>query len=270
MIVVFTDLDGTLLDADTYAWEMARPALQQLKSRGIPLVLATGKTRDESEFWRSLLRIGDPFIVENGGAAFIPKGYFPFPIPDAISRDGYQILEWGTPYDVLTNALETASRASCCRIVGSHQMDAATIGVGCGIPLVQAVPAGRREYDEPFRILEPARAGRLLAELEVRGLHLIQGGRFHHVCGANDKAVAVQAIAGCFRRLHEHVTTIGLGDAPNDAAFLESMDIPVVIRSKFSAGLISRIPCAVVTDDPGPLGWNNAILSLLNRYVGPR
>src|SRR5512140_1450875 len=79
MIVVITDLDGTLLDADTYAWEMARPALQQLKSRGIPLVLATSKTRAESEFWRSLLEIGDPFIVENGGAAFIPKDYFPFP-----------------------------------------------------------------------------------------------------------------------------------------------------------------------------------------------
>ena len=36
MTIVFTDLDGTLLDGKTYSWESARPALEQLRCRGIP------------------------------------------------------------------------------------------------------------------------------------------------------------------------------------------------------------------------------------------
>ena len=36
MDVLFTDLDGTLLDRDTYSWEAARPALDRLIQKGIP------------------------------------------------------------------------------------------------------------------------------------------------------------------------------------------------------------------------------------------
>jgi mannosyl-3-phosphoglycerate phosphatase len=32
-IVVFTDLDGTLIDHDTYDFKEAKPALDQLRSR---------------------------------------------------------------------------------------------------------------------------------------------------------------------------------------------------------------------------------------------
>src|SRR4030095_2019373 len=37
--VVVTDVDGCLLDAATYSWDAARPAIEALKQRGIPLVL---------------------------------------------------------------------------------------------------------------------------------------------------------------------------------------------------------------------------------------
>jgi mannosyl-3-phosphoglycerate phosphatase len=46
--VVVTDVDGCLLD-ETYRWEPARPALDALKKRGIPLVLCSSKTRAEME-----------------------------------------------------------------------------------------------------------------------------------------------------------------------------------------------------------------------------
>ena len=80
MDVIFTDLDGTLLDRETYTWEAARPALDRVKRQGIPWVLVTSKTRGEVEFWRRCLGNEHPFIVENGGAVFVPAGYFPFAI----------------------------------------------------------------------------------------------------------------------------------------------------------------------------------------------
>ena len=262
MTIVFTDLDGTLLDGTTYSWEAARPALIELRRRGIPCVLVTSKTRAEVEFWRNGMGNGDPFVVENGAAAFAPKGYFPFAIPGAIDRGTFEVLEWGTPYGVLAAALEEASRSARCRVVGFHQMSVEAVSNACNIPVHQAVLAKEREYDEPFRIVEPAGAGRLLDELEARGLHWTKGGRFHHVCGANDKAAAVKTITRWFGLLHEHVTTIGLGDAPNDAPFLEVVDIPVVVRSRYAPALLARIPHALTTEHPGPRGWNDAILKL--------
>jgi mannosyl-3-phosphoglycerate phosphatase len=263
MTIVFTDLDGTLLDGKTYSWEAARPALEQLRCRGIPCMLVTSKTRAEVEFWRTLMENSDPFIVENGAAVFIPKGYFPFEIPAAISRGNLEVLEWGTPYGVLIAALEETSRSARCRVLGFHQMTAQAVSVACGMPLDQAVLAKQREYDEPFLIVEPARADALLSELEARGLHWTEGGRFHHVCGANNKALAAKTVTRWFGQLHEHVTTIGLGDALNDAALLEAVDVPIVVRSRFSSALADRIPHAVLTEDPGPRGWNEAILRLI-------
>ena len=43
-LIVFTDLDGTLLDHATYSHAEATPALERLRERAIPLVLASSKT----------------------------------------------------------------------------------------------------------------------------------------------------------------------------------------------------------------------------------
>ncbi|MFB3136761.1 MAG: HAD hydrolase family protein [Nitrospirales bacterium] len=68
-LVIFTDLDGSLLDTETYRFDAARAALEELTARQVPLVLCTSKTRAEVEPLRQELGITDPFIVENGGAS---------------------------------------------------------------------------------------------------------------------------------------------------------------------------------------------------------
>ena len=46
-VVVFTDLDGTLMDHDSYDVAPAKPALDALAARSIPVVPVTSKTRAE-------------------------------------------------------------------------------------------------------------------------------------------------------------------------------------------------------------------------------
>ena len=41
--LVFTDLDGTLLDED-YGWAAARPAVEALQAASIPIILNSSKT----------------------------------------------------------------------------------------------------------------------------------------------------------------------------------------------------------------------------------
>ncbi len=263
MDLLFTDLDGTLLDRDTYSWQAARPALDCLRRKGIPWVIVSSKTRAEIEFWRGQLDNRHPFVVENGGAAFVPLRYFPSAVSGARRRDSYDVMEWGTPYERLVTDLHSASRISQCRVRGFHEMTPEEVASVCGMSLEQAVLAKQREYDEPFLVLDSARAEALAAAIVDLGRQWTRGGRFWHILGANDKAVAVEALAELFPRGADPLRTIGLGDGLNDAAFLRRMAVPVLIRSPQAAALQTRVPRGLVTDQPGPAGWNDAVLALI-------
>lgn len=264
MLIIFTDLDGTLLDRDTYSWQAALPALAQVKDRSVPLVFVTSKTRGEVEFWRQAIQNEHPFIVENGGAAFIPERYFPGPLP-GVRRDGYHVLEWGTPYEQLIADLCGASSASRCPVTAFHELTVEDVAKLCDLPLEQARLARQREYDEPFLVRDESRAPALLAAIEARGRKWTKGGRFWHIVGANDKEVAVRALTDLFEQTYGPVITAALGDGLNDAAFLEAATTPIIVRSDAVEVLSARIPRAQVTARPGPEGWNEAVLSLFPR-----
>ena len=109
-MVVFTDLDGTLLRHEDYSWLPARAALAELRRRRIPLVIASSKTRAEIVRWRSRLGNRDPFISENGGALCIPPGATPRTIPLASMNRGYLCVRFGAGYPRLRGCLKIISR----------------------------------------------------------------------------------------------------------------------------------------------------------------
>ena len=75
--VVFTDIDGTLIDINTAHYgKKTKGLISSLKEKNIPLILASAKTWLEQNKIREDLGLFDPFIVENGGAIVIPNGYF--------------------------------------------------------------------------------------------------------------------------------------------------------------------------------------------------
>jgi mannosyl-3-phosphoglycerate phosphatase len=268
MQVIFSDLDGTLLHPQSYSFEAAEPALSVLRQQHFPLVLCTSKTRAEVELWRERLGTPHPFIVENGGAAYVPAGYFPFAIDQAVQRDGYEVIEFGTPYAELVLALQDAAGETGCEALGFNQMSLADISLRTALPVNQSALAKRREYDEPFEILGSG-AHTLLAAIERRGKRWTRGNRFYHITGANDKAVAVRFLSKLYRRAFGPVCTVGIGDGHNDAEFLMTVDMPVIIRSRFAIALKVAVPRAHVTSAPGPHGWNEAVLSILTRQ-GPQ
>ena len=209
MHLVITDLDGTLLDHDTYSFEDARPAIETLRQRRIPLVLCTSKTLAEVEVWRRRLGNQDPFIAENGGAVFIPSGRFPLRIASALTVGEYEVLQLGSPYSTLVEALHEAARESGCRVLGFSDMTAQEVAEACGMSVETAALAKRREYDEPFLIQDADRSDSLVAAIEKRGFHWTRGGRFHHIIGESDKAKAVELLVGLYRKPDPGLVTIG-------------------------------------------------------------
>ena len=66
--IIFSDLDGTLLDHFTYQSIAASETLQQLQHANIPVILNTSKTFAELSIIREDLDLDTPFIIENGAA----------------------------------------------------------------------------------------------------------------------------------------------------------------------------------------------------------
>lgn len=255
MRLVISDLDGTLLDHDTYAWSEAAQALDLLKKKKIPLILCTSKTAAETREWREQMGLVHPYVVENGGAAIIPPGQ----LEDGVNG---QTIVLGTPYPELVAALRSASLESGCRVEGFADWTVERIAEVCQMPLERAALAKQREYDEPFVVLDAERERQLIQAIGARGLRTTRGGRFHHILGDNDKAAAVQRLLALYQAQHGPVETVGLGDGLNDVEFLKMVDHPVLIRSPRVETLRAAVPNGQVTSKSGPAGWNEAILAL--------
>lgn len=263
MDLVFTDLDGTLLDPEDYSWKAAAAALKRLEERGVPVIIVTSKTRAEVEPLRSELGNREPFIVENGGALFIPKAYFHRSVPNAKPRNGYEVLEFGSPYEELVRALEAASLRAGVPVKGLSSMTVEEIVAATQLSREGAMRAAQREYDEPFQILDPSRAGELIRALEDMGYHWTQGSRFYHVCGNNDKGRSVRELKALFQREGHALRCVGLGDSYNDLPFLREMDIAGIVNSRHSAELMAALPNAIGSALAGAAGWNEIILKVI-------
>jgi mannosyl-3-phosphoglycerate phosphatase len=263
MQVVFTDLDGSLLDQDTYSFDAARPALDWLNECGIPLVFVSSKTRSELAFWRRATGNVHPFVMENGGAIVIPKGYFERSFPGQRPSRATEVIELGLHYTCLVTELRRASRAARCRTRGFNDMTPEHIASEFSLSLNQAKMARKREFDEPFLILDGGRREALLQEIQNSGLTCSSGGRLHHLAGHCDKGIAVRELIRRYKLAWGPVRTLGLGDGMNDLPMLASVSVPVILRSPAARKLSRLLPSAMVTEAAGPAGWNQAVLSLV-------
>lgn len=269
-LVVITDLDGSLLDEQTYSSEAARDALDVLARAGVPVVACSSKTRAEIAQIRRELEIGHPFICENGGALIIPDGYFPM-VPRVARRvpDGFAI-EFGSPYQDVVEALHTTAARLRTTVVGFSDMSVEEVAHACDLPVEQARLAKQRQYDEPFRLVDatPAAHTRLRAALHVRGFRCTRGGRFDHVAGGTDKGVPLGALKALYQRyVGQPVLTVGLGDRQNDVSLLANVDLPIIVRTRATAvtsRILAQVPSARVTRVPGGAGWSEGIFEVLD------
>jgi len=235
----------------------------------VPLIFASSKTRPEIEHLRKELGNTDPFIVENGAAAFIPAGYFPAQPPDTVARDGYWLREWSPPrqrwLDILSQLeAEFGAEFDCFDSAGPKGISRMT-----GLPPEAARRAGAREYSEPVQWLgSPERENALIARLQAAGAEVLRGGRFLSVSGAVDKGQALAWLREVFRQQRPGVEVFDLaaGDSGNDVAMLEAAGTALLVRSPVhDFPVLARKQGVMYSTDYGPAGWAEGVARWLQR-----
>jgi mannosyl-3-phosphoglycerate phosphatase len=272
-LVIVTDLDGTLLDARDYSRAAADATLARLCREGVPVVICSSKTRAEIERCRRDAGLGHPFISENGGALFVPQGYFPFDVGASRVVPGHDVIEFGWPYGRVIDAVHRAAAESGARVTGFSDLSVTHLARICGLSLRDAHLALQREYDEPFQVLDGRVAGRyrFYRALRRNGLQCCCGGRFDHAHGGPGKGQAVAVLRRLYERAAGHAVLLaGLGDAPNDVSLLKAVDVPIVVPGETwgrTARLLRKVPGARLAPASGPRGWASAVREVLRGPV---
>ena len=261
--VIFTDLDGTLLDLKTYSFIQSMDAIQKLKASGIPIIFCSSKTRKEQEFYRDSLKINDPFIVENGSAIFIPKGYFKTSHSyNSYLTDEYEVIPLGKSVDAIRQAL--ADKRSKYNLKFSVYSDLAPEEVSTitGLDLKSSRRAMRRDFSET--ILNGNLSETCYQELEEEGFVSIPGSKYETVIGSTtDKGKAVEILLSLYAKEYKKVKSYGIGDSKNDEAMLQVVDQPYLVQRPSGewAPLENTSVSGVI--GVGPLGWSKVANMIL-------
>lgn len=269
-IIVFTDMDGTLLDEMSYSFEKALPAINRLKERGIPLILVSSKTKREIMLYQQKLGIREPFVFENGGGIGIPKDYFDMPLPVADRYEGYHILPLGTPHFALMEVFGKIKEESGGKLEGMSDMTIPEIIEYTGLNESEAILAASRDFGEPFIFLADDKKLKdmVFEKIKDAGLKHTKGGRFYFLIGDNNKGKASEVLKSYYQAKYgEKIVTIGLGDSYNDLPLLQFADYPILIKKNAGYYEDINLPGVIKSNKAGPEGWNKTVLALLCRLL---
>jgi mannosyl-3-phosphoglycerate phosphatase len=252
-ILVFTDLDGTLLDHHNYSFDAALEVLKYLKQNNIPLIIVTSKTLPEVKQLQTKLEIDSPFIFENGAGICIPQ-----------DEDSFEIIDLGYKYLQTLNAFNTY--ASTYKMKGFHQMSNEEVAKHTGLSLKNANMAKERFYSEPFLLEDENDLEDLKKDAQKDGFDITKGGRFYHlITKGKDKASALQYLTSLYNKYYNKTfQTIALGDGENDITMLRSVDIPVLIPKYDGSYINCDIENLTKAKYPGPKGWNDTLKGILD------
>lgn len=285
MRVVLTSIDGCLLDPETNSYGAARQALAALQRRSIPLILISQRTQAEIEGLRQPLQLEHPFICEGGSILYLPESYFPSSILDAswIPQSPYYLQIFGLAYERLRQVLQEVRAQLQTDLLGYGDWTAAELAMALGISQAEAERMQQRRFSEVFGY--SGDPDRLQTALREHSQQLLPKYRLMLSPLAFPSQIAqwylmgmrttglhlspVTLLLDCYRRQLGSVNALGLGNALPDLEFLYQVQQKVVLPGPQFHQVVPHLETGWQQGDlPGPEGWNEVVLTWLEKTDG--
>ena len=255
-LIIFTDLDGSLLHRDNFKFDAIKDYIKNLIDEGIIIIPNTSKTEKEIEEFIKELGSNLPFISENGssihGLNLINSN---FPNKIVLSRDKQELIK------VFDSKVPENLKAKCKFISKMKSKEQTNI---FGLQDNNLKNALSRKYTIPFLFEgDKKEKNRLFNVLRSSSLTMQEGGRVLNLGDNTDKVKSMNQVLKIYKKVESKTKVIAVGDNFNDLDMLRNCDIPcLVFNDQFKQDQIN-IDNLIVTNKPSPEGWADVIKTAL-------
>ena len=258
-ILIFTDLDGSLLDKKTFKFDVIKDYFKELVRNGIIIIPNSSKTEAELLDFNEQNNLDLSFIAENGSSIHrLNKIHQNLPDKIIISR---------TIDEIRNIYKENISLDFKNKITNILELEIEKQQKILGLSLDKIKLAIKREHSIPIKFNgTESEKNEFTNILKNSGLTIQTGGRIMNVCDNVNKSKAMsRALKLIKKQLDDEIITIGVGDNENDIEMIKQTDYPCLVKNEnFDSSLIN-IDNLIKSDEPSPKGWSDVIKTALQK-----
>ncbi len=258
-IVIFTDLDGSLLDKNTFEFDEIEDYFRELISIGIIIIPNSSKTEAELSDFNNQYNLNLSFIAENGSSIHglnlihknLPKKIF-------LSRTSDEI------YNVYNQKIPPKLKSKITFILNLKSNEQREI---FGLPLEKMNLAIKRNYSLPIKFngIEIEK-NEFIKIINDSGLTVQTGGRIMNICDNVNKSKAMcKTIELINKEIDNEIISIGVGDNQNDIDMLKHSDYPCLVKNNSFDSALVNIDNLIKSSEPSPKGWADVIKTAIQK-----
>ena len=258
-IIIFTDLDGTLLEKNTFNFDSIKDYFKELISSGIIIIPNSSKTESELSDFNRQCNLNLSFIAENGssihGLNLLHKD---LPTKVLMSRSIDKI------YNIFNENIHSVLKQKITFISKLKKKEQEKI---LGLPLNKLSLAMNRMHSIPIQFSgNEKERNNLIKTLNDVGLSIQSGGRIMNICDNVDKSDAMsKTVELITNKTNNESIIIGVGDNQNDLEMLKKSDYPCLVKNdNFDSSLIN-IDNLIKSSEPSPQGWADVIKTAIQK-----
>ena len=262
-ILIFTDLDGSLLNHNNFEFREIKNFILNCIKNGIKIIPNTSKTKSEIEVFLDQLGQNLPFVVENGAAIHnldLVHRKFKFKNNSLVfSRSVNEILE------LFEKRIPIELKKRCSFLKDMSSIEQMKI---LGLNKKYLPFALNREYSMPL-VFDGSKelVNKFTVLLKKIGMKLHEGGRIYNICDDCSKGKAMTTLIEKLKNeFNTNSHTIVIGDSPNDISMLNVSDQPCIIPLPNKKNLCHLKDKKIIrATQTAPQGWEEVVRASLKK-----
>ena len=262
-ILIFTDLDGSLLNHNNFEFREIKDFILNCIKNGIKIIPNTSKTKSEIEVFLDQLGQNLPFVVENGAAIHnldLVHHKFKFKKNSIVfSRSVTEIVE------LFEKHIPIEFKKRCLFLKDMSSIEQMKI---LGLNTNYLPFALNRDYSMPL-VFDGSKelVNEFTSFLKKNGMKLHEGGRIYNLCDDCSKGKAMTTLTKKLKNeFNSSSYTIVIGDSPNDISMLNVSNQPCIIPLPNKKNLCHLKDKKIIrATQSAPQGWEEVVRESLKK-----
>ena len=255
-IIIFTDLDGSLLNTQNFKFKKAKSLIKKIIKDSNFIIPNSSKTELEIKNFIKKLKIKLPFISENGSEIHnLNTIERKLPKKITIARDKNTILK------IFLKNISKEILIKCDFLYKMNNKKKSNI---LGLKGRDLIASSKRRFTYAFIFKGDSKLKKLLFKKAYKaGLSIQQGGRVMNLGDNVTKGMAIKKTLNFIKSVNKNkITTIAVGDSQNDLSMLKVVKYPCIVSNR---SIKINNKNKIYTNKKAPEGWIEVVKKAMDK-----